>query len=155
MAFTWKVGVLLGPMATATEDTGIQKNIALLFGVVLTLVGIIGFAGILVTDQKILGIFGISPLHNAVHLLTGIIGLGVGFAAAGAYATDYNKYLGAVYILVFVVGVVVLAANVTFVVDLLGLNWADNVLHLLIGIVLVGVGFGLGTSASQTSSATN
>ena len=33
--------------------------------------------------------------------------------------------------------------NVTFVVDPLGLNVAENVLHLAIGVVLAAVGFGL------------
>jgi len=61
-------------MATANRDSGLQKNVALLFGVVLALAGVTGFAGIFVTDGEILGTFGISPLHNAVHLLTGVAG---------------------------------------------------------------------------------
>lgn len=136
-------------MASATETStgigggdGLQGNVALLFGVVLTLVGVLGFAGILVNDGELI-IFGISPLHNAVHLLTGLAGLGAGFAAGGAYSRDYNKYLGLVYLLVFVVGLVAVLANVGLVVDLLGLNMADNVLHLAIGVVLAAVGFGL------------
>lgn len=136
-------------MASATESAtgvgggdGLQGNVALLFGIVLTLVGVLGFAGILVNDGELL-IFGISPLHNAVHLLTGIAGLGAGFAAGGAYSRDYNKYLGLVYLLVFVVGLVAVLANITLVVDLLGLNMADNFLHLAIGVVLAAVGFGL------------
>lgn len=136
-------------MASATETTagvggseGLQGNVALLFGIVLTLVGVLGFAGILVTDGELI-IFGISPLHNAVHLLTGLAGLGAGFAAGGAYSRDYNRYLGVVYLLVFVVGLVAVLANVTVLVDLLGLNMADNVLHLAIGAVLAAVGFGL------------
>jgi len=56
-------------MATATRDSGLQRNVALPFGVVLALVGVIGFAGIPVTDGEIPGIFGIGPLHNVVHLL--------------------------------------------------------------------------------------
>jgi hypothetical protein len=140
-------------MASATESAtgigggdGLQGNVAMLFGVVLTLVGVLGFAGILVTTQdgmQQLLIFGISPLHNAVHLLTGLAGLGAGFAAGGAYSRDYNKYLGVVYLLVFVVGLVAVLANVGFLVELLGLNMADNFLHLAIGVVLAGVGFGL------------
>ena len=128
--------------ATGVDGGGLQGNVALLFGIVLTLVGVLGFAGILVEDGELL-IFGISPLHNAVHLLTGIAGLGAGFAAGGAYSRDYNRYLGVVYLLVFVVGLVAVLANVTLLVDLLGLNMADNVLHLAIGVVLAAVGFGL------------
>jgi len=138
---------------TTANDTGLQKNVAILFGVVLTLVGILGFAGILVsgTDPKTLIIFGISPLHNAVHLLTGVAGLAAGFIAGGKYGPDYNKYLGLVYILVFVVGVVAVVASITPVVELLGLNMADNVLHLLIGVVLASVGFGLGSASGDAT----
>lgn len=125
--------------------TSQQKTIALVFGAVLTLVGILGFSGILVTegDPNTLIIFGISPLHNAVHLLTGVVGLAAGLAAGGSYSEDYNKYLGLVYILVFVVGVIAVVGSITVVVDLLGLNMADNVLHLVIGVVLAAVGYGV------------
>jgi uncharacterized membrane protein YoaK (UPF0700 family) len=112
----------------------------LLFGVVLSLVGV------LVTTQngmEQLLIFEISPLRNAVHLLTGIAGLGVGFAAVGAYSREHNRYLGLVYLLVFVVGLVAVLANIGFLVELLGPNMADNVLHLATGVMLAGVGFGL------------
>lgn len=129
--------------ATAGGMTGQQKTIALVFGAVLTLVGILGFSEILVTEGEpdTLLVFGISPLHNAVHLLTGVVGLAAGYAAGGSYSKDYNKYLGLVYILVFVVGVVAVVGGIT-VVDLLGLDMADNALHLVIGVVLAAVGYG-------------
>lgn len=139
-------------MTSATESTtgvggeGVQGNVAMLFGVVLTLVEVLGIAGILVTTrdgmQRLL-VFGISPLHNAVHLLTGLAGQGVGFAAGGAYSRDQDKYLGVVYLLVFVVGLVAVLANVGFLVELLGLSVADNLLHLAIDVVFASVGFGL------------
>ena len=136
----------------ATEPGGlelenIQVSIALLFGLVLTLFGALGFAGVGVSDNALFGIFGITPLHNAVHLLTGIIGLVVGYLG-GLASTDYNQYLGAVYLLVFVVGVLGVVAGIGFVTDTgtltLNIGWADNVLHLAIGGVLAAVGFGLG-----------
>lgn len=136
----------------STETSGLdlenrQVIVALVFGVVLTLVGIIGFAGVLVTDDAILGIFGITPLHNAVHLITGVVGLGVGYAGA-QYSTDYNKYLGLIYLLVFVVGAIGVVVSIGFVTDTgtlaLNIGWADNVLHLVIGLVLAAVGYGLG-----------
>lgn len=139
-------------MTSATESTtgvggeGVQGNVAMLFGVVLTLVEVLGIAGILVTTrdgmQRLL-VFGISPLHNAVHLLTGLAVQGVGFAAGGAYSRDHNKYFDVVYLLVFVVGLVAVLANVGFLVELLGLSVADNLLHLAIDVVFASVGFGL------------
>lgn len=79
----------------------------------------------------------------AVHLLTCVAALVVSYAG-GKYGAEYNKYLGLTYIVVFVVGVIAVLAGISLVVDLLNLGWADNLLHLAIGVVLVGVGFGLG-----------
>lgn len=88
-ALGWKLGNLVFPtmpsvgvriMASETRSAGaashsnIQKGVALLFGVVLALVGVSGFVSELVIDGKVLGIFGITPLHNVVHLLSGSSG---------------------------------------------------------------------------------
>lgn len=134
---------------TADEPGGAntQTAIALLFGAVLALVGVIGFVPQLVIDDKLLGIFGITPLHNLVHLGSGAIGLLAGYYAA---SESYNKYLGVVYLLVFVVGTVGLVLGVNLVVGTgafaLNIGWADNLLHLAVALVLMAVGYGLGTS---------
>lgn len=137
-------------MASATQTAGesghadTQKAVALLFGAVLTLVGVLGFVPQLVIDGKLLGLFGITPLHNVVHLASGAVGLLAGFYAAGE---SYNKYLGIVYVLVFVVGVAGVIAGIELVVGTgaLGLNigWADNFLHLAVAGVLMAVGYGM------------
>lgn len=137
-------------MSTQTGSLDLNNRqvlVALVFGAVLTLVGILGFSGVLVSDNAILGIFGITPLHNAIHLLSGVAGLVVGYLGAQA-STDYNKYLGVVYLLVFVVGALGVVMGIAIVTDTgtvaLNIGWADNVLHLVIGIVLAAVGYGLG-----------
>lgn len=120
-----------------------QVLIALTFGAVLTLVGLTGVA-IGGTESELFGLFGRNYVHDAIHLLTGVAGLAAGAVAGGAMSDAYNKYLGAVYLLVFVLGSVALAAGLTSLTGLINLNWADNVLHLLLGVVLVGVGYGVG-----------
>lgn len=128
-----------------TADT--QKAVALLFGAVLAVVGVIGFVPQLVVDDKLLGLFGITPLNNLVHVGSGVFGLAAGYYAA---SESYNKYLGVVYLLVFVVGTVGIALGIGLVTGTgaLGLNidWADNLLHLTIAVVLLTVGYGMGTS---------
>lgn len=111
----------------------LQKRVAQVVGVVLTLVGILGFFA----GNNLLG-FGINPLHNGVHFLTGLIGLWAGFASGG-YAIKYNQWLGVVYFLVAILGFVA----VSFMEKLLHVNFADNLLHLVLGIILAGVGFGV------------
>ena len=113
------------------------KILAQVVGVVLTVVGIVGFF----TDGNLL-VFGVNGLHNVVHLLTGVIGLWAGFSGGGDYAQQYNKWLGVVYVLVAVLGFVA----VGFMETLLNVNMADNILHLVLGVVLAGVGFGMKSS---------
>lgn len=138
-------------MATMTDATtesnesrDYQVLVALVFGAVLTLVGVLGpvLGG---AESDLLGLFGRNYLHDAVHVLSGAFGLVAGFAAGGAMSHRYNRYLGLVYLLVFVLGAAALFAGFTELTGLINLNWADNVLHLLLGVVLLGVGYGLGS----------
>lgn len=109
-----------------------QKTYALVLGVILLLVGVVGFA-----FEDTLLWFGINSVHNWVHILSGILALIAGWAAGGSYARTYNQVFGIVYLLVAILGL----AGVVFVMDLLNLNTADNLLHLAIGLVTTCVGF--------------
>lgn len=131
-------------MATeTTNETGrsgiglsnVQVIVAVLFGAVLALIGV---AAPLVEGATgaFLG-FGRNYLHDAIHLLSGVAGLGAGLYAGGAFADEYNKVLGAVYLLVTVLGFVFFG----FFQDLISLNMADNYLHLGLAVVFLGVGF--------------
>ena len=110
-----------------------QKQFATWLGAVLLVVGLLGFFMI----ESILGIFQINSTHTWVHVMSGIIGLLAGLAAAGAYAGTYNKIFGIVYLVVGILGFF----GVGFLVDMLALNTADNILHLVIGITAAWVGF--------------
>jgi hypothetical protein len=133
-------------MATATSEADLstlrdpQKVFALLFGLVLVVVGILGFVPQVVSDGGLLlGIFGINALHNVVHVLTGLLGLVLGYYAGGA--SLFNKVGGVLYLVVFLVGAIALALGSELY---LNLNWADNVLHLALGLLVGAVGFGIG-----------
>jgi hypothetical protein len=88
-------------------------------------------------------IFGINTVHNLVHLLSGVLGLAAGFSAGGQGARYYNRGFGIVYLLVTVLGF----AAPALAASLLAINAADNFLHLLLGLVLAGVGFGVSSNA--------
>lgn len=117
--------------------SNIAKLYAQVLGAVLTLVGILGFVGPLAPNGNLLGIFAIDPLHNIIHVLSGVVGLAAAFAAGGRYARLYAGVFGAVYGLVTVVGFV----QGTTVLGLINVNLADNVLHLLIAAASLGVFF--------------
>lgn len=108
------------------------KTYSLILGAVLLIVGI---AGYVTGGADLLG-FGLSPTHNLVHVLSGIVGLAAGWGGL-KYAKWYCLIFGAVYGLVTILGFL----NVAAVVDLLNLNAADNFLHLVIAASALGVGF--------------
>lgn len=116
-----------------------QVSTALLMGLVLALVGVLGF--VLVDGEGLLfGLFGVNPLHNVFHVLSGLVGLLAGYYASGRLADEYNQLMAVVYGLLFVLGLIVFG----LMQDLLNVNTADNLLHLGLGLVFAAVGFGLG-----------
>lgn len=122
----------------SAESSRIQVTTALVVGAIITLVGIVGF--IQVPEEGLLfGIFGVNLLHNIVHFVTGLAGVVLAYLAAGRYADEYNRYGGLTYLLL----VVLWFAVPTVMVDLLNKNLADLFLHLGLGLILVGVGFGI------------
>ena len=105
-----------------------QKTWAKIIGIVLLLVGVVGFF----MGDQILG-FGINTLHNVVHLLTGAIFAWAGFGQGSAKSV--NRWLGIVYIVVAVLGFLGM-------LSFLATNGADNWLHLVIGVVSLLVSMG-------------
>ncbi|MEV7693536.1 DUF4383 domain-containing protein [Microbacterium sp. NPDC089189] len=125
-----------------------NRLIAVVFGAVYLLVGLLGFAftggvDFLATrGGLLLGIFEVNPLHNIAHLLIGGALLIAGLASVRA-AKTVNVIVGAAYLLLGVVGffLVGTAANI------LALNVPDHFLHLGSAVILLGVGLGADRSA--------
>jgi hypothetical protein len=118
------------------------QTLALVFGVVFLLVGILGFIPGITADApgefagedseaELLGLFGVSILHNIAHML-----FGVGILAARTHATAVQYLLwsgvayGALTLLGFVGGL-----------DWLPANAADDWLHLILTVALLGAWF--------------
>ena len=111
--------------------TALVKPLTWVLGLVLVLVGIVGFF----MDPIVF--FDVNAAHNVVHLLSGAVAL---IAASNGHAASrmYLIVFGLVYAAVTVLGFM----NVQMVVDLLEINAADNVLHLAIATACLAVGFG-------------
>lgn len=109
------------------------KTLALVFGYVFLIVGILGFFSNPIVGQS--GIFHTDLNHNIVHLLSGIIFLWVGYAAASKAGT-VMKIFGVVYLLVAVLGFV-LAPNGGSILGLIDTNVADTYLHVVLGVVIL------------------
>ncbi|MDP9401143.1 MAG: DUF4383 domain-containing protein [Actinomycetota bacterium] len=129
---------------------------ALVVGATLVVAGIIGFlynasfaVGSAVERDAVLGLLDVNGWHNVVHLATGALGLVLARSAARAYALG----LGAVYVLVFVLGLIV--GDGGELLGLIPINTPDNVLHLLLGVTGLAAGFatrGHAVPAARTAS---
>jgi Domain of unknown function (DUF4383) len=126
----------------------IARLYARVFGFVALLIGILGFVPGISSGYGgtglLLGIFAINPLHNVIHILTGLVGIFAGYYAGGAYARMYALVFGIVYALVTILGFTILGFTITANGSLLGLipiNTADNLLHVLISLSALAVYF--------------
>lgn len=127
----------------------VTKTAAYIFGVFFLLIGILGYVPAFTPNAQLLGIFDVSPLHNAIHVLSGIAAL-VGAMAYGSMGAKwYFRIFGIVYGLVTIVGFV----QGSTVLGLFGVNVADNLLHLTITAIALYLGFGMKESSSGTMNA--
>jgi hypothetical protein len=117
----------------------LPQTIALAFGAIYLLVGIVGFFitgfdGFADNSQhEMLLFFMINPLHNVVHVVIGIAGLLLARTLAGA--RTYGRLLAVGYGVAFVYGLLAVGEDW----DILNINAADNVLHIataLVGLVI-------------------
>jgi hypothetical protein len=139
-------------MATKDENSrsgraSVQKGAALV-GIVFLVVGVAGFIPGITTnysslmfathhsDAQLLGLFQVSVLHNAVHLLFGVAGLLL--ARTPLRARNFLLYGGLVYFALFAYGVLIeyqSSANFVPVDD------ADNWLHLVLAAGMLALSF--------------
>ncbi len=121
------------------------KKLAMIFGVVFVLVGLLGFINNPIVGAE--GIFNTNMLHNIAHLLIGIVLILV--AKKESTAVLWMKIFGAVYLLLAVLGFMVVSKGGDMILNLVAVNAADNWLHVVLGVVLLIVGFMAGKSTTQ------
>ncbi len=115
---------------------------------VFLLVGIMGFIPGLTSnfesmsfaghhsEAMLMGIFQVSVLHNIVHLLYGIVGLVLARSAAGA--RHFLLWGGIIYAVLWIYGLIVSPESTA---NFVPLNTADNWLHFVLAITMVGLSF--------------
>ena len=130
------------------RTTAPLQTAARLVGIVFLVVGVAGFIPGITTNlydglefaghdgnAELLGIFQVSVLHNVVHLLFGVAGLALSRTFSGA-----RTYLiggGAIYLVLWLYGLVIdKDGDANFV----PLNSADDWLHFVLGVAMIGLG---------------
>ncbi len=133
------------------------QTAARLVGITFLLVGIAGFIPGITTNlyeglefagddstAELLGLFQVSVLHNIVHALFGV---GIFMAATPEGARTFLIGSGAIYVVLFLLGIVGGG-------DWVPINSADNWLHLGLAVGLLGLGFGLTRDRDHTVATT-
>jgi hypothetical protein len=138
------------------------QTAATVVAIVFLAVGVLGFIPGITTDYdtmmfgghhseaKLLGLFQVSILHNIVHLLFGVVGLALARTAKGA-----RSYLiggGAVYLVLWIYGLVI---DQTSSANFVPVNTADNWLHFVLGVAMIGLGVALSRGVSRTTRTPN
>ena len=113
------------------------KSMAVLFGVVFLLIGILGFVPAVTKDHMLLGVFHVNAAHNVVNLLSGAAALFAGKTSVGASRT-YFRIFGVIYGLVAVMGFFV---GDGMLLGLISNNTAVTWLHVAIAAVSLILGF--------------
>ena len=134
-----------GPVFQASPN----RILGALFGAVYLLVGLLGFfytQGVPFaqpspgSNNLLIGLFAVNPLHNAVHLVVGAALLLAGVSTAYA-AKGTNTTIGVIYLLLGIVGFFLTAPDGgRSPINFLALNTADQFLHLGSAIILLAVG---------------
>jgi hypothetical protein len=143
---------------THADDRGKTVRLAATaVGATFLLVGILGFVPGITTNYdamefaghesraKLLDLFQVSILHNIVHLLFGIVGLAM--ARKTSSAVTYLIGGGAIYLVLWVYGLV---TDKMSEANFVPLNTADDWLHFVLGLGMIGLGL-LGRNALRST----
>src|SRR6266567_3149054 len=118
------------------------KIAAAALGITFLLLGILGFIpGVTTTGGDgmplLLDMFTVGSIHNVIHIISGAVGLIA--ASSTGYARWYLQIFGLAYAFVAAIGFV----QGDTVLGLVTVNFADNILHTVLAVLLLVVGYWL------------
>jgi hypothetical protein len=138
-----------------TTGDGRARTFATLVGAAFLAVGILGFVPGITSNYddmafsghdsgaELLGVFQVSVLHNLVHVAFGVAGL-VAARAGWRAARNYLLAGGVIYLALWLYGLVIDKGDDA---NFVPLNRADDWLHFVLGIGMIGLGVLAGLGA--------
>ncbi len=112
------------------------KKLVTVLGWIFIVIGVLGFIPGITSDGMLIGVFEVDAVHNIVHLITGI--LAVWLARKGEdSARSYAKVFGVIYAVVTLWGLLISDSVLGFI----NVNGLDNILHLVVAVLFLWVGF--------------
>jgi Domain of unknown function (DUF4383) len=124
-----------------------MKKIAMGFGIIFVVVGVLGFIPAVTPGGRLLGVFEVNTLHNIIHLATGVVAIIVGMASEQAIR-NFFRIFGIIYALVAVLG---FYYGNQPLFGLVANNLADSGLHVVIAAVALYLGFAMKPAAGTTA----
>jgi uncharacterized protein DUF4383 len=133
---------------TVRGSRTLAQTLALVFGIAFLGAGVLGFIPGITTNlgdikfagndspSELLGLFQVSILHNIVHLLFGIAGIAL--SRTWQNARTYLLGSGIIYTVLFIYGLFISNADDA---NFVPINGADDVLHLVLAVALLGAWF--------------
>jgi hypothetical protein len=125
----------------------ITRLFALVVGIVFLLVGILGFI-LDPTGGDLLELFAVNIIHNSIHVLVGIAGIA---AAYTGWPRLYARILGIVYVVVGILAFIPALVLHGALLGLVAVNLYDNLLHLVVGLLALYVGFFMSSRAAAAT----
>jgi len=124
------------PNSFTEERVRMAKTVCKILGVVFLLVGVCGFAA-----PNLLGAH-LTPAHNLVHIVSGIIALYFGFAGTLSGAKTFALVFGVVYLALGILGLALGAPpdRMWNVAGILHFGTSDHAIHVLLGIIFLAGG---------------
>ncbi len=126
-----------------THTRYMAKTMALVFGIILVLIGLLGFVGNPLVGAN--GLFVTNGLHNIVHIVFGII-LVVASRSGQGNSALWLKILGFVFLVLAVLGFLL---GGPMLLGIVAINTMDQWLHLVLGVVLLIAGMRGNSAAAQ------
>lgn len=120
------------------------RTICKLLGLVLLLVGLLGFTHVL--DSLGAHVGPAHATHNLIHIVSGVLALYLGFAGSYSAAKTFCLVFGIVYLALGAYGLLIVKGDFTIHQLKLTLGHVDHLIH-----VVVGIGFLAGGLLSKKS----
>lgn len=114
------------------------KSVAVVFGVIFLVIGVLGFFPEVTFEGKLLGVFHVNTAHNLIHVLTGVVAILCG-AVGGCAPRLFFKIFGVIYALVAILG---FYYGEQPILGIIANNMADNLFHVIVAAFALYLGFG-------------
>jgi hypothetical protein len=125
---------------TEVDNVTTARYWMIVVGVALLGAGLLGFvAGNPIASSDPNAIFRVNAAHNVVHIISGLLALGIGYGLRGETLANATIGFGVLYALVF--ALLVIDPSLFGLFGDAPANAADHVLHLAIAVVSVAVGY--------------